>query len=88
MGSYFLVFESIGPAEFLILLVVVGIPAGIVWAIVQAVGKRRKDTSHGPADAPEKPTSDKLRELKRSLDGGVITQSEFEAKKAELLREL
>ncbi len=30
----------------------------------------------------------KLRELKRLLDDSVITQSEFEAKKAELLCEL
>ncbi len=64
-------------------------------------GMGSHSASHGPADAPQKPTSDqaseaemgpsathKLRELKRLLDDGVITQSEFEAKKAELLREL
>ena len=44
MDSYFLILESIGPAELLILLVLVGIPAGVVvWVIVQAITKRSKD---------------------------------------------
>jgi hypothetical protein len=51
-------FGSIGLTELLILLVVFGIPAGVVWAIVQAVSNRRKDagagdpTTEAPAAVP------------------------------------
>ena len=51
-------FGSLGAPELLILLVLFGIPAGVVWAIVQVVSNRRKDdgagdpTTEAPAAAP------------------------------------
>ena len=39
-------------------------------------------------EAPDSATAERLRELKALLDDGLITESEFEAKKAEVLREL
>ena len=51
-------FGSLGAPELLILLVVFGIPAGVVWAIVQAASNRRKDdgagdpTTEAPAAVP------------------------------------
>ena len=56
-------------------------------------GIGRAAQSRGPGqeeagDLEPSPAGAKLRELKQLLDDGVITESEFEAKKTELLREL
>ena len=102
-GSFFgdvpwWIFPLVGIPMMLVMMAGMGIMMRMMMGMG---GMGSRSASHGPADAPQNPTSDqaseaemgpfatqKLRELKRLLDDGVITQSEFEAKKAELLREL
>jgi len=44
--------------------------------------------SSAPVDAPPEDSLAKLRELKKMLDEGLITQQEYEAKKQRILSEL
>ena len=74
-----------------------GVLAGIISGVLgfawyyDILRKRQEQHEAGQADYIEEPkasTTRKLRDLKRLFDDGVITESEFEAKKAELLRDL
>ena len=58
---------------------------------LRGIGRAAQSRGLGQAEAGDlepSPAGAKLRELKQLLDDGVITESEFETKKTELLREL
>jgi hypothetical protein len=87
----------IGVPEILLLFMVCGLPlftilvvGGIVWLIVRATGKSPKPPMVGSTITPAVDTTvtAKLTELNGLLESNLITQEEYNAKKAEIIKQM
>lgn len=75
---------GLGWQEFLITIVILVLLTLAVWVLVLA-GSRRAPP---PPTMPRPTTADRLRELKRLRDEGLITDDEYEARRAHLAEDL
>jgi len=86
--------STLGVPELLLISLVCGVIVLIVILVVRLIvrsaGKRSDSPIAGSivTPAPDNSATGKLKELNRLLESGLITQAEYDEKKAEIIKQL